>query len=460
MTIPMVITTCSPMVMRVVDFAFVSTLGREAQAAIIPAQIALWCYMAACIGLVSAVSTYASQCLGRDRLADCSAYGWQSVYLSVFLGVLGLGLLPVFPVIFAWVDHEPQVMAMEVLYTQVSVWAILPTVAAQALGAYFTGIHRPRVTMVVALEANALNILLDYALIFGALGCPQMGFRGAALGTVIAAFYQTARLLATLWWGESRRVYAARRTLAIDWGKLGDLVRVGGPQGLQWLSDVTVWGLFNMFLIGRFGTAELAASNIAWQYIRISLMPIIGVGQAITVMVGRAIGQGNFERARRFTRIGIAISFAYSVVVLVVYVSARPTLIGLFTDDPTVLAVGVKVMLCVALFQWFDVLGTSYYHALRGAGDTRWPMVMFVVSHWAVIIGGGSIVVWLRPDLGSLGPWMVATVLISFTGALLWWRWNSRAWMRINLFRDAPQPPPGGRAPVAVDAQPIDSLGA
>ena len=434
MSAPIVISTCSPMVMRVADFAFVATLGTDAQAAIIPAQITLWCYIAFAMGLVTAVNTFSAQALGRGQLRDCSAYAWQSLYLSAFLGVAGLGLWFFLPAIFSVVNHEPPVQALEVVYTRISVWAILPTVAAQALGSFFNGIHRPRVTMMGALESNALNIFLNYALIFGAFGFPKLGFAGAAWGTVIAGVYLTLRLMASLWWGETRRSCAARETWRIDGVKLRALCRVGLPQGLQWFSEVTVWAVFCTQLIGRFGTVELAATNVAWQYIRIGFMPIIGVGQAVTSMVGKAIGQNDPQRAMRYTRIGVLAALAYVTVLSGLYCLKGGSLVSLFNDDATVIQLGTKIMFCVAAFQIFDVLGQVYYHALRGAGDTKWPMVMMTVSHWLVVVGGGALVVWLKPEWGSLGPWVVASMLISLTGVLLWGRWRSLAWTRIDLF--------------------------
>lgn len=434
MSLPIVISTCSPLVMRVSDFAFVATLGTEAQAAIIPAQIVLWCYVAFAMGLVTAVNTFASQSLGRGRLRDCGAYAWQSLYLSAVLGVCGLGLWFLFPVIFRYVGHEPAVQQMELLYTRISVWGILPTVAAQALGSFFNGLHRPRATMMAALESNALNIFLNYALIFGAFGFPELGFAGAAWGTLVAAVYQTARLMATLWWGEARHTYASRETWPIDWPKIRALCRVGLPQGLQWFSEVTVWGVFNAVLIGRFGTVELAATNVAWQYIRIGFMPMVGVGQAISSMVGKAIGQHDRMLAIRYARSGAVVTFIYVGALSTLYLVQAEWLVGLFSDDPVVIDIGTKIMYCVAMFQLFDVLGQVYYHALRGAGDTTWPMIMMTVSHWTVVVGGGAMVVKLKPEWGSLGPWVVATVLISLSGLLLWWRWRSRAWMKINIF--------------------------
>lgn len=434
MSVPMVVTTCSPLVMRLADFAFVSKLGTAAQAAIVPTQMVLWTYMAMSIGIVTSVTTFAAQCLGKNKLRDCSAYAWQSVYISLGLGVLGLGLWFAFPPIFAWLGHEPAVMAMELRYAQVSVWAILPTIVAHALGSFFSGVHRPRVTMLAAIEANAINIVLNYALIFGAWGLPAMGFTGAALGTVIAAFYNALRLCVTLWLPATNRAFGSRSTWRIDWPKIRGLWRVGMPQGVHWFSDVMVWALFVNVLIGRFGTIELAASNVAWQYVRIAFMPMIGIGQALTSLVGKAIGQGDSNRALRLTRISIGIAFLYIAALSVLYVVRREALVRLFSEDDAVVAIGMNIMICLAVFQLFDVLGTTYYHALRGAGDTTWPMLMYVVSHWCVVIGGGYVVVTLKPELGGLGPWIVATVLISLTGVLLRWRWASRAWMKMDIF--------------------------
>ena len=288
--------------------------------------------------------------------------------------------------------------------------------------------------MMAALEANALNIFLNYALIFGAFGFPQLGFAGAAWGTLVAAVYQTARLLATLWWGEARRLYASRETWPIDWSKIRALCRVGTPQGLQWFSEVTVWGVFNAVLVGRFGTVELAATNVAWQYVRIGFMPMVGVGQAISLMVGKAVGQRDPLLAVRYARTGALVTFVYVGSLSILYVVQAGPLVGLLSSDAVVIDIGTKIMYCVAMFQLFDVLGQVYYHALRGAGDTTWPMIMMTVSHWTVVVGGGAMVAKLKPEWGSLGPWVVATVLISLSGVLLWWRWRSRAWMKINIF--------------------------
>jgi MATE family multidrug resistance protein len=436
MATPMIVTLCSPMIMRVTDFYFVSKLGQDAQAAIVPAQMLMWCYIALCFGICSVINTLAAQSLGRGQHRDCSAYAWNGFYIALSLGLAGLVLRPMVPGIFTWIGHEPAVRELEIAYTRLSTFAILPTVVAHSLGSFFTGVHRPRVTMLAAVETNALNIVLNYGLIFGAWGLPCMGFEGAAMGTVLAASYHALRLLITLVAPWTHRNFHSRQTYKVNTDKIKRIFRIGTPAGIQWLSDVTVWTVFVSLLIGRFGSIELAAGNVVWQYIRMAFMPMVGIGEALTAMVGRALGQKDPAKARRITRIGIALAAGYIGVIVVIYAAIPSTLIGLFNQDAEVLAIGSRLMLCVALFMIFDVMGTTYYHALRGAGDTTWPMIVFVVGHWAVVVGGGYAVSLLKPEWGSFGPWIMATVLISLLGVTLALRWRSDAWVNIRLFSD------------------------
>ncbi|MCG3138149.1 MAG: Multidrug resistance protein NorM [Phycisphaerae bacterium] len=442
MSIPMVISTCSPMIMRIVDFTFVSRLGTEAQAAIVPAQMLPWCYIAMGMGVVSAVSTFAAQVLGKSQPQESGAYGWQSLYLSGLLGIGGLLFWPLIPGLIRLIDHAPEVQALEVDYIRVTLWSILPTLVAQALGSFFNGIHRPTITMRAAIEANGLNILMNYLLIFGVAGFPRMGFTGAAAGTLVAAVYQSGRLLLKYLHPVQAREFGTRQGWRWQRERMAAFLRISLPQGIQWLSEVVVWAIFINVLIGQFGTLALAASNVGWQYIRISFMPMVGVGQAVTALVGKAIGQQNIPQARRMTWAGVQLTMVYVGTLSVLYRLFSPELVKLFNQKEEVIAIGRQVLCCLAIFQFFDIIGQTFYYALRGAGDTRWPMVVFVISHWLILIGGGSLISYWLPSLGSVGPWMMATLLIILVAALLMMRWQGSAWEKINIFRQVASPTP------------------
>ena len=295
-----------------------------------------------------------------------------------------------------------------------------------------------------AIEANVVNVVVSFVLIFGHLGFEPMGIAGAAWGTLVAVCYRLVRLTVTMLGPRAAKMFATRETWRPSWSCMKGLIRIGLPCGLQWICEVVVWAIFVNVLVGtKFGTVHLIATNIAWQFMRLAFLPTMGVGQALTALVGKSIGAGLPNRALREARIATLLTITYMGVLSIVYWFFGPELIGLFSDNPEVIDLGAKVMKCAAVFQLFDAIGISYNSALRGAGDTFIPSLFFIVSNWVIIVGCGWIVATRFPELGSIGPWLAASGLIVITGVFLWWRWHSKAWMKLSLFdgvRDSTKP--------------------
>ncbi len=439
MAIPVVITTSSRAFMDIADYMMITRLQvADAQAAILPAQLIMWSYIVVGLGIVSMVNTFASQSLGRKDYKSCSAYGWQSVYLAGVACVIALALRPTLPALIDLFNHEPAVRVKELAYARIAVLTVGPTIAAAGLGGFFIGIHRPWITTWSVIEANVVNVVVSFVLIFGHLGFERMGIAGAAWGTLVGVSYRTIRLALTLVMPAMQRRFASRNTWQPSWSKLKELLRVGSPCGLQWVSEVVVWTIFVNVLIGtKFGTIHLIATNTAWQYLRLSFLPTVGVGQALSALVGKSIGTGDPKRAIREARIAAKITLAYMGSLSLIYGLLGPMLIRLFNTDPKIVEIGSSIMICAAVFQLFDAIGITYESALRGAGDTFVPAAFFIISNWLILVGGGWLVAESYPQLGSLGPWIVASGLIAITGVFLWWRWHTRAWMKIDIFAES-----------------------
>ncbi len=441
MSIPIVITTCSRLVMDLADFTMITTLGNAAQGAIMPAQLVMWTFIVLGMGTTSIVNTFVAQSLGRGRPKETSAYAWQGIYMSLGYGTACLGLYAFLPHAIRWTGHSPQIAELELIYCNVMVLSIGPSIAGEALAGFFNGIQKPKVTMWTAIEANLLNVGLSLALMYGVGPIPAMGIAGVAWGTVAGVSYRFVRLLLAFLSSENHARFSTRTTWKFDGEKVQSIIRVGFPQGLQWLSDVVVWMLFINFLVGRmFDDAHLIASNVAWQFMRIAFMPAIGVGIALSSLVGKAVGQGDPKMAMRFARWAVMILLGYLGVLSLFYLFYRVELIELFNTDPKIVRIASNIMICAVIFQVSDALGITYNAALRGAGDTFWPAMLFVVSHWVIVIGGGWTIATLKPDWGSIGPWSAATFLLIFLSVALWWRWSSGAWQKINIFSGEDEP--------------------
>ncbi len=437
LALPVIVTTVSRTVMGFVDFGMVSLLGTDAQAALTPASMMVFCFISFGIGTMACVTTFASQALGRKTHADASAYAWQAVYLSLGLGLIGLMSWPVAPRLFAWFGHAPAVQQLEVEYFTVCLLSIAPSTAAVGLANFFIGVHRPAAAVYTAVGANLFNIAANYVLIFGGFGLVEpMGIAGAAWGTVLATTFRTVWLALVMTSAPYAREFAPRQTAKPQAAKVRNLLRIGLPASVQFSIDMMGWTLFITWLVAQFGTTHLAATNIVFQYLHVSFMPAVGVGIALNSLVGRALGTGDFAAARRHVRVGAKVNISYMGLMGLAFFLLRTPLVRLFSDDQGIVAVGAELMICAALFQAFDGMCITYNNALRGAGDTLWPAATLAITFWVIGLGRGYTLATLAPQWGSLGPWIGGAAYIIVLGLLLRWRWYSERWRSIDIFQD------------------------
>jgi len=438
---PIIASMVSRTAMNYIDFLMVSQLGTEAQAAIMPAGMVLFCILAAAMGLFSAVSTFVSQSLGRNQLADCSAYVWQGLYLSLLGGIILLPTWWLMPVIFSIAGHDPQVQTLENDYAQIGVLGLAPTMATFALSNFYNGIHRPMVAFAAALVGNAFNIAANYALIFGHWGFEPMGVAGAAIATQLACVVQMVVMIGWMFTPYYIKQFHTLKTWKPDLQRIYKLVSVGASAGVHFMTDIVAWTIFTLYLVGQFGTTQLAAHNVTFKFLELSFMPTVGLGVALTAAVGKFIGAGRHDRARRVTRWALLYSLIYMGLIATGYVTLH-VLVGRMgpepfkswmTQDPDVIVWTSKLLLFCAIFQLFDALAITHTSALRGAGDTHMPALISFILAATVFLGGGFIITRTFPQWGSLGAWGVGTFYICTVGLVFWARWVWGPWEKIRL---------------------------
>lgn len=449
--LPIIGTTLSGMLLGFTDFVMVSRLGTEATAAISPCTMLLYSVLCLGLGMSNSVQTFSAQAVGRKQPKEAAAYAWQSLYVAMLFALLAYPVTTAMPRLWALVGHEPTVQAMEVAYSEVVLWCMPLAILCVGLEGFFNGIQRPKVALVSVLAAVVFNVIANYVFIFGKLGVPAMGIRGAAVATLIA---WTVRLfiLAVLFRGRDfHREYDSRNQWQPSLQRLRGILHVGGPTGVQWTLDVGSWFIFLTVLIAGFGTATLAASNIALQFMHISFMAALGVGSAVTTLVGHAIGERKHDLAALRAKSGMVLTASYMFLIGLLFLLTGRWLVGLLSNDPEVIDTGARVLLWAALFQVFDAMGIAYVHALRGAGDTRWPAALVIVCNWGVFICGGYLVSRYLPQLSYHGPWMMCALYIILIGLALRARFLHGAWRKIELFKqDAAAPTVVTDVPTAV----------
>ena len=485
---PSVVTMASYTAMQFVDKLMVARIGPEPiyVAAQGNAGIIAWTLMTFSVGISGVVSSFVSQNLGAGKPERGAAYAWNGMLLGLFWWILIMlpGAL-LAPRIFAGLNHEAEVLAMESSYAQIAMGGALFTLMSKALHNYFFGMHRPIVVAVSVIVGNLINVFASMLLIFGAdgmpvgdgpigsvtglltqpitglaeaLGVPAMGVTGAAIGTVVGTMFELGVPLVLFLGRKYHAEFGTRTAWRPNAECIKDLLKVGWPAGMMFVNDLICWSYLTVILLGmggrakaehlgmnpedveRAGTIANTAGYIALQFMHLSFMPAVGISIATQAMVGKSIGAGRTDEAGQRAMLGLKLAMAYMGLCALGFYIWRREGIELFLSDSTpaaeaaeVVAVGAAIMIAAAVFQVFDAIAIVLSAALRGAGDTVWPGVVSILLSYSCVIGLGLLLVEIRPQWGSIGPWVGAAVFIILLAGAMALRFRGGKWKTMSL---------------------------
>ena len=353
----------------------------------------------------------------------------MALWLSAAYGVLAVGLLWWAEEIMLAIGQTPVVAVESEKYLRIAVFGMFPALAAQVLRSFLGALHLTAVQLWITLAALVCNAVVNYALIFGNLGAPELGIRGAALASVIIQIVQVAALVAYVQW--KRPDYSLfQRIWKSDWEALREVFALGLPIGITSLAES---GLFtaSAIMMGWIGEIELAAHGIALQLTAFMFMFHVGMSQAATIRAGGHYGRRDEVALRMGAISAFGVSTAFGVIVVALFLLIPGTLVSLFID-PTepqrdaLLGLGITLVMLAALFQFVDSAQIVALSLLRGVQDTAVPMWLATVSYWVIGMPVSYLLAFTL-DFGPQGLWLGLTVGLGCAAALLGWRFWARS---------------------------------
>jgi MATE family multidrug resistance protein len=436
---PVILSRSTQSVVGLCDALFSARLGDQALAAVTTGAINWYSVAILPMGTVFIVQSFAAQLQGRGDLAAARRYAGHALMLAGVTTVLAVAATPF---IGAWLRvfrFSPGVHDDMTAYLQWRFWSIGPFIAVEALGNWFSGLGDTRVHMRASLLTMAVNVPLCWALVFGALGAPAMGVRGAALANGLATCVGLA-YIAVVFARRQREIAPGEpwRPFAFGPRELAEFARMhrfGVPNGLNWFMEISAFTLFLNAVVARLGTTVLAAMNAILQINSIAFMPAFGLGSAGAVLVGQAIGRGDKDDVPRLLGLTARVALAWQVAVGLVYlVLARPIMRAFAGDmgSAELVTVGASMLALSSAWQVFDALGLTIGEALRAAGDTAWCMWTRLVSAWTVFVPVAWWVITVRHG-GPLTAIGVTILYLAVLAAAFLWRFRSGAWRKIEL---------------------------
>lgn len=384
------------------------------------------------LGFANAVMPLVATASASDDDAEVRRATRMGLWLSAGFA---LAVYPIFwfsGTILAALGQPEDVVPLAQDYLRLMGIALLPALIVAVLKNYLAALGRTQVALWLTVAAVFLNIALNWVLIFGNLGAPEMGVRGAAHASI---WVQVATALALAAYcaraGGLRRYTLFQRFWRPDWQAMAQVWRLGWPIGVALIAESALFSAVAI-LVGRVGTLELAAHGIAIEISAAMFMIHLGFSNAGTVLVGRARGRGDTAALRAGAKATIFVSVCLALATMALYILFGAQLVGLFLSpsEPArdhIIALGAVLMMVAALFQLADGAQVVAMGLLRGVQDTKVPMWIAAFSYWGIGFPAGYIF-GLVLGWGAPGIWVGLVVGLGTAAILLMWRfWAGRA---------------------------------
>jgi MATE family multidrug resistance protein len=322
-----------------------------------------------------------------------------------------------------------------------------------AFFSYFSGQGKTWYSAVINSGACVLNVILAYIMIFGKFGCPAMGIMGAGIATTVSLFVNFVTIFLVFLFQDQSK-HPTRKYCRIDIAEIKRLFAFGTPSGLQVFLEVGAFTLF-CFLVGDLGIEALASTTIVLAINNLSFLPLLGLMDATAIICGQYIGKNDLKTAEKVAFRAWFVAVFYMIFACSVYVFLPSWLMGNFAPKhmggevnfQEVFELGRQILICAAIFNFFDATKFIFMGALRGAGDTLSILIMGTCLSWLFFVPGVIILIKVF-HTPVIYVWIFMTGYILVESAIYFWRFKSEKWKKINMINR--------KQPQSMEAEPIN----
>ena len=424
-----------------VDNIMVGQIGTAELAAVSLGNSFIFIAMSVGIGFSTAITPLVAEADSADNFDQAKSTFKHGLFLCTVLGiVLFLGVFFAKPLMYLMKQPE-EVVELAIPYLDLAAFSLIPLIVFQALKQFSDGMSMTRYPMYATLIANIVNVILNYLLIFGKFGLPELGIVGAAYGTVISRFI----MLAYLWWllanKERTKVLVTNiKFFFLEKLMLQKLINLGAPSAMQMLFEVAIFTAA-IWLSGLLGKNAQAANQIALNLSTMTFMVAMGLGVASMIRVGNQKGLQKFKELRRIAfsifLLGILLAIFFGTVFFLFHKSLPKIYVDFtdatnYADNLEVVSIASQLLFAAAIFQISDTIQVVVLGALRGLQDVKIPTIITFVSYWVIgfpisyFLGKASM-------YGSFGIWLGLLAGLSTAAILLYMRFN---YLTLKLIRE------------------------
>ncbi|NNK86703.1 MAG: MATE family efflux transporter [Flavobacteriaceae bacterium] len=415
-----------------IDNVMVGQLGSAELAAVSLGNSFIFIAMSLGIGFSTAITPLIAEADSENNFIKGKSSFKHGLFLCSMLGIGLFLLMLIMKPLMGLLDQPEEVVALARPYLDIVAFSLVPLIMFQAFKQFGDGLSMTKYPMYATLAANILNVILNYLLIFGKFGFPELGIVGAAIGTLLARLMMLLLLWFLLTKNHKSRAYVIKiKVFDLQKRMIRKLTALGLPSAMQMFFEIAIFTAA-IWLSGLLGKNAQAANQIALNLASITFMVAIGLSVAAMVRVGNQKGLRQFEDLRRIARSIFLLGLCFALVFALIFIVFREQLPKIYVDldDPLnfrdtskVVAIAAKLLLAAGIFQLSDSLQVMVLGALRGLQDVKIPTLITFVSYWMV---GFPICYYLGKEeaMGSFGIWIGLLIGLTTAGILLYWRFE------------------------------------
>lgn len=415
---PIILGNASQMALNLLDILMVGQLSEIHLAASGLANNILAIPYVMGIGLISVISPLVGEVRGSGSDEKVGKLLWNGLRVGALGAVLISAIMFFSSNIIFHLDQNPKVAELGHPFMNLLNFSLIPMILFLSLKQFTDGLEKTTVAMVISLLAIPFNALLNWLLIYGNCGCPELGLNGAGWATLITRTLMFLGLFVFILRSKKFQpfgIFGANQQL--DHPIFTKIIRLGIPSSMQYVMEAGAFA-FSGIMMGWISAEAQAAHHVVLQVASFTFMISIGLSVAGAIKVGEYKGQNDWTELRKTGKTVLLLAGLYGVICATFFVVTRNILPPLFNNSPTVIAIAAPLMILAAIFQVSDAIQANAVGLLRGIQDVKWPTVFVMISYWVLGIPAGYLLAF-KFNMGANGIWIGFITGLSFACVLL-----------------------------------------
>ena len=378
------------------------------------------------VGVAFGLTPLIANADGEGNINRAAELWRNSLYINVAFSILIIALLLGIRPILGEMKQTPEVVELAGPYFTIISVSMFPMMLFLNMKQFAEGLSDTLAATRISLVANAANVALNYVLINGKFGFPEMGLNGAAWASFAARVLMYIGLFLYIRYKPKFKPYwEARRATTFNWSATKRILGIGVPSGLQYIFEVAAFAI-SAILVGVIGALPQAAHQVSISLASISYMAASGLGAAASIRIGNQLGQKDYSTLRLAGVTLFQMVAVFMTIMGIAFLLGRNFFPSLFNDNEVVIGIASQLLIIVMFFQLSDGIQVVAQGALRGLSDVRTPTIMTFISYWVISLPMAYILGFYT-DLGVIGIWIGLAVGLTMNAILLFRRFMKKA---------------------------------